>query len=61
MEIEGIIWLRVIEDKLAVKHRVETYEVEEVFKDKPKYHFVEKGERKNEDVYSALGRTDAGR
>lgn len=28
---------------------------------KPKIRFVEKGERKDEDVYMALGQTDAGR
>ncbi len=61
MTIEGIIWLRNIVDKLAFKHHVEPYEVEQVLDDKPKIRFVEKGERKNEDVYLALGQTDAGR
>ena len=48
-------------EKLAVKHRVEPDEVEEVLRNKPKFRFVEKGDRKGEDVYFALGRTDAGR
>lgn len=48
-------------DKLAFKHNVETYEVEEVFCDKPKYRFVEKGEREDENVYLALGQTVGGR
>jgi uncharacterized DUF497 family protein len=61
MKIEGIIWLRDIVDKLASKHQVEPYEIEEVFDRQPKFRFVEKGERKNEDVYLALGRTGAGR
>jgi hypothetical protein len=61
MKIEGIIWLRDIVDKLAVKHQVETYEVEEAFDSRPKFRFVEKGEREGEDVYLALGRTEAGR
>ncbi len=61
MKIEGIIWLRDIVDKLAFKHHVGTHEVEEVFNDKPKFRFVKKGEREGEDVYLALGRTDAGR
>jgi len=61
MNIEGIIWLRSVVDKLAFKHHVETYEVEEVFSGKPKFRFVEKGERESEDVYMALGQTDAGR
>jgi uncharacterized DUF497 family protein len=61
MNIEGVIWLRKIVDKLAFKHRVETYEVEEVLIGKPKFRFVEKGERESEDVYMALGQTEAGR
>lgn len=61
MQIEGIIWLRDIVDKLAEKHHVETYEVEEVLNNRPQFLFAEKGERQEEDVYLALGRTDAGR
>ena len=61
MQIEGIIWLRDIVDKLADKHHVETHEVEEVINSRPQFLFVEKGERQEEDVYLALGRTDAGR
>ncbi|MBA3601802.1 MAG: BrnT family toxin [Acidobacteria bacterium] len=61
MKIEGIIWLNQIVDKLAFKHQVETFEVEEVLVGKPKFRFVEKGDRKDEDVYMALGQTEAGR
>lgn len=61
MRIEGIIWLRDVVDKLASKHGVETYEVEEVLNAKPKIRFVEKGEREGEDIYLALGQTEAGR
>ncbi len=61
MRIEGIIWLREVVDKLAFKHRVDADEVEEVFKDKPKFRFVERGEREGEDIYLALGQTEAGR
>ncbi|MDQ3042274.1 MAG: BrnT family toxin [Acidobacteriota bacterium] len=61
MKIEGIIWLNQIVDKLAFKHQVETYEVEEVLTGNPKFRFVEKGDQKGEDVYMALGQTDAGR
>ena len=32
-----------------------------MFTNKPKFRFVEKGEREGEDVYLALGQTDAGR
>lgn len=61
MKIEGITWLRTIADKLAFKHRVETDEVEQVLNNEPKIRCVEKGARKGEDVYLALGQTDAGR
>ena len=61
MRIEGIIWLRDVVDKLISKHHVETHEVEEVLNSKPKIRFVEKGDREGEDVYLALGQTDAGR
>lgn len=61
MRIEELIWLDAIIEKLAVKHRVDPDEVEEVFRNRPKFRFVEKGDRKREDVYLALGRTDAGR
>ena len=61
MKIEGIIWLGNIVDKLSVKHHVETYEVEEVLNVNPQFRFVEKGDRKDENVYMALGQTEAGR
>jgi uncharacterized DUF497 family protein len=61
MRIEGIVWLRNIVDKLAVKHHVEIDEVEEVLSNQPKFRFVEKGERAGENVYIALGQTEAGR
>lgn len=61
MKIEGIIWLDHVVDKLISKHSVETYEVEELLTGNPKFRFVEKGERKGEDVYMALGRSEAGR
>jgi uncharacterized DUF497 family protein len=61
MNIKSVVWLDYIVDKLAVKHQVETYEVEELLAGKPKFRFVEKGERKDEDVYIALGQTESGR
>jgi uncharacterized DUF497 family protein len=61
MKIEGVIWFKDIEDKLAGKHHVWTYEVEAALSGKPKIRFVEKGEREGEDVYMALGKTGAGR
>ncbi len=61
MRVEEIIWLDAIVEKLAVKHQVAPDEVEEVLRNKPKFRFVENGEREGEDVYLALGQTDAGR
>ena len=61
MEIETVIWLRSVVDKLAGKHQVDTLEVEEVLSNHPKIRFVEKGTRRGENVYLALGQTDAGR
>jgi uncharacterized DUF497 family protein len=61
VEIEGLIWLDEIVEKLGRKHHVEVYEVEELFGGNPKFRFVERGNREGEDVYSALGRTEAGR
>jgi len=61
MNIEGVIWLRSVVDKLASKHHVEVYEVEGMLAGGPKFRFVEKGEREGEDVYLALGQTEAGR
>jgi hypothetical protein len=61
MKIEGIIWLRDIADKLEFKHNVTMEEVEETLNNRPKFRFVERGERKGEDVYMALGQTDSGR
>lgn len=61
MKIGGFIWLDQIVDKLISKHGVETYEVEEVFDENPKVRFVEKGDRKDEDVYMASGQSVAGR
>lgn len=61
VRIEEILWLDTIVEKLTVKHRVQPSEVEEVFYNKPKFRFVEKGDRKGQDVYLALGRAHSGR
>ena len=61
MRIEGILWHKDVVDKLYSKHLVETYEVEDILNSKPKIRFVEKGDREKEDVYLALGQTEAGR
>ena len=40
---------------------METEEVRQVFLNNPRFRFVEKGHRKDENVYSALGPTDGER
>jgi uncharacterized DUF497 family protein len=45
---------------LAWKHNVTTDEVESVFHLSPHYRFIEKGDVEGENVYAALGRTNAG-
>ncbi len=61
MGIDGFVWLRGIAEKVATKHGLAEDEVEQVFFNGPRYRFVESGYRRGEDVYAALGRTDAGR
>ena len=61
MRLDGFLWLEGIIEKLAVKHSVEPWEVEEVFANSPRIRFRHKGNRQGEDVYIALGQTDAGR
>ncbi|MEO0248104.1 MAG: BrnT family toxin [candidate division WOR-3 bacterium] len=61
MHIDGFLWLPDIVEKIATKHRVTQDEVEEVFFNRPRFRFVESGYRPGENVYAALGQTDAGR
>ena len=61
MKINGLIWLEELVDKIAQKHSIKQKEVREVFDNRPRFRFVEKGHRLGENVYSALGQTDAGR
>lgn len=61
MFIADILWLQEIIDKLAWKHRVMPDEVEQVLFARPHVRKLQKGHRPNEDVFVALGRTEAGR
>lgn len=61
MRIVGFIWIEEILDKLLRKHDVREQEVVEVFEGYPRFHFVERGHREGEHIYSAMGQTDAGR
>ena len=61
MRIEEVLWIEPIVEKLWRKHHVETDEVEEVFAGRPKIRRIEEGHQPGEDLFLALGRTDAGR
>ncbi|MEK7857437.1 MAG: BrnT family toxin [Acidobacteriota bacterium] len=61
MKISGIIWLPGIVEKISRKHHVEQDEVREVLKSSSHFRFVEKGHRRGENVYSAMGQTGGGR
>ena len=59
--INDIIWLEMVVEKLARKHRVLPHEVEEVLSGKCRLFKREKGKIEGEDLYNALGITKAGR
>ncbi|MGH9847532.1 MAG: BrnT family toxin [Blastocatellia bacterium] len=61
MEINGVIWLSRFVEKLARKHNVTTDEVEQVFANRARVQFVERGDVEGENLYRALGKTNAGR
>lgn len=61
MRIDNFIWLPNIVEKVGTKHGAIPEEIEEVFFNQPKYRFVELGQRKGDNVYSAAGQTDSGR
>ena len=46
MNIDDFIWLPDIIEKIIVKHNITQDEVEDVFFNRPKFRFVEKGHRK---------------
>lgn len=61
MKIAGIIWLRRFANKLAQKHQVDQVEVEQVFRSRPRFRRIARGDVAGEDLYSATGQTDDGR
>ncbi len=61
MKLKGIIWFRSIVDKLLWKHNVTTDEAEEVLSNSPQYRFIERGDIEGENLYTAMGQTEAGR
>ena len=61
MKLSGIIWLEEILEKIERKHHVSQEEVREILDGSPHFRFVEKGHRRGENVYSAMGQTSSGR
>lgn len=61
MNIDDFIWLPSIVEKLELKHGVMPDEAEEVFFIRPRFRFVERGIRTDEDVYSVSGPTNGDR
>jgi uncharacterized DUF497 family protein len=61
MHIADIIWLPHVIDKRAWKHHVLPEEIEDILFGHPLYRKVQKGHVPGEDLYTALGQTEAGR
>ncbi len=61
LNITGYIWREDVVDKLAWKHQIQIEEVVQVFQNIPRVKRIERGHRPGEDLYVALGQTDAGR
>jgi len=61
LKLSGIIWLEEIVEKIERKHRVTQDEVREILRGPSHFRFVEKGHRRGENAYAAMGQTDSGR
>jgi hypothetical protein len=61
VKVKHFIWLDEVEDKIIRKHHVEPDEAEQVFSNRPRFKFIEKGYTPGEDDYAASGQTAAGR
>lgn len=61
MYVDDFIWIRSVLEKLESKHGVLPEEVEEVFFGRPSIRRIERGHVAGEDLYGALGQTEAGR
>jgi uncharacterized DUF497 family protein len=61
MRINRIIWYHRFVEKLWDTHRVEVHEAEEALQNHGRVRRVKRGHAAGEDVYLALGQTDAGR
>ena len=61
MLLTEIIWKTRFADKMAAKHRVSIWQVEEVLTEKAFVVRIARGRVAGEDVYEAFGQTHAGR
>jgi uncharacterized DUF497 family protein len=61
MNIEGLIWLPEIVDKLENKHGVSVFEVEHLLEAKPIFNKIGKSRISDENLYRALGQDHSGR
>jgi uncharacterized DUF497 family protein len=61
MRIKDLLLKSYVIDKLTWKHNISELELRQVFNNGPRIRMIEKGRIKGEDLYVALGRTDAGR
>lgn len=61
MNVQDIIWLEAVEDKIIQKHHIQPEEVEETLTGKPHVRFMERGHQPGEDLYAAFGQTHGGR
>jgi len=61
IKIDKIIWKEKFVEKIGRKHQVTISEVEEILHGKKRVYRVTKGDVNGEDIYLALGKTDAGR
>lgn len=61
MRIRDVRFASGVIEKLWRKHSVADYEVQEVFFNQPQFEFAEEGNIEGENLYTAWGRTDAGR
>jgi len=61
MYIRDVRFASGVIEKLWQKHHVADYEVREVFFNQLQFEFAEEGNIEGEDLYTAWGRTDAGR
>lgn len=61
MIFRELIWKQEFVEKLATKHGVTVWEVEDVFESRPHVRLAEKGNVAGENVYAAYGQTAGGR